>query len=108
MDDEVLPRLEHIARVVELCRKGEIVVGPAQTFTETKGEAEELHVLVGVVIIRVVVVVGIIAVTREVVVVIVVVIAIVVVAGVHVALLGVGQRHGELVGTFAAKPWVEE
>ena len=56
-DDEILPVLQHISLVRELCRQLEVVVRPAQTLAPSHGNSEELHILVGVEIVLVVIVV---------------------------------------------------
>ena len=56
-DEEVVPVLQVVAGVAQRGHEGEVIVGPAQAFTETDVDTEELDVLVGIEVARVVVVV---------------------------------------------------
>ena len=56
-DEEVVPVLQVVAGVAQRGHEGEVIVGPAQAFTETDVDTEELDVLVGIEVARVVIVV---------------------------------------------------
>ena len=56
-DEEVVPVLQVVAGVAQCGHEGEVIVGPAQALTETDVDTEELDVLVGIEVARVVVVV---------------------------------------------------
>ena len=53
-DEEVVPVLQVVAGVAQCGHEGEVIVGPAQAFTETDVDTEELDVLVGIEVARVV------------------------------------------------------
>ena len=104
-DEEVIPVLQVVAGVAQRGHEGEVVVGPAQALTETDVDTEELDVLVGIEVARVVVVV----LRRTVTVQAAVKIGVVgIIARGHVALSGVEERDGELVGPLSAEPGVDE
>ena len=84
-DEEVLPVLQHIACISECHAEGEVVVGPAETFSESYAQSYQAYPFVGVVVVGVVVVTGVC--TVSVVIVIEVVVIVVVEVGVNVALL---------------------
>ena len=104
-DKEVIPVLQVVAGVAQRGHEGEVVVGPAQAFTKTDVDAEELDVLVGIEVARVVIVV----LRRTVTVQAAVKIAVVgIVSRRHVTLSGIEERDRELVGSLSAEPGVDE
>ena len=58
-DHEVLPVFKAVARVTQVGRKIEIVIGPCKAFSPTEGETVDLHIFVRVVEILVVVAVAV-------------------------------------------------
>lgn len=104
-DEEVIPVLQVVAGVAQCGHEGEVVVGPAQAFTETDVDTEELDVLIGIEVARVVVVV----LRRTITIQAAVKIAVVgIVARGDVTLSGVEERDGELVGPLSAEPGIDE
>ena len=104
-DEEVIPVLQVVAGVSQRGHEGEVVVGPAQALTETDVDTEELDVLVGIEVARVVVVV----LRRTVTVQAAVKIGVVgIVARGDITLSGVEKGDGELVGPLSAEPGVDE
>ena len=101
--EEVAPVLQHVACVLQRERQLEEVVWPAQLLAPSEREAEQLHVLVGVVEVLVVVVAVIVAVAVHIVIVVVEVTTIIVVAR-HVGLLREVGAYGELYRSFASEP----
>ena len=101
-DGEVRPVLQRIARERHLCRKHEVVVGPAQSLTPSERGSIELDILIWVVVALVVIII-VAVVTVEVRHVVVHVRAIII--GIRdVALLRVEGSHGELDGALVAEP----
>ena len=54
-DEEVLPGLQHVANVAQFKQEGDVVIGPAETFSKPYAESECLAIFVGVVGVGVVV-----------------------------------------------------
>ena len=84
IDDDVLAVFHHSPCIAKCLPEVEIVIGPAETFSESYAQSYQSHPFVGVVVVGVVVVSGVRS--ESVVIVIEVVVIVVVEIGVYVAL----------------------
>ena len=100
-----MPVLQHVARIAQLQREVEPVVGPAETLTPTYRQTEEHHILVRVVVVLVVIVTAV-AHSIEVAVVVAIVVGRVVVVVAHIGLLREECTQAECVGAFPSEPGI--